>query len=475
MLRGEAFSPRGDLMATGFVDGDSAGILVWDVATRKVKQTLRPGFGAVFNVCFSADGKNLACACNEGVALFDTVDFHRQLFVRGEDRSMVAFSPDGRLLAILAPESGVVRLWNIATNREIAVPSVRDPSWLPFVRFTPDGKRLISAGSSLVRIWNLAGALEKRTLFGHSGGTPGLAFSPDGKLLASTGKDQAVRLWDLATGRVVRELRGFDRSPQSVAFDPDGRFLATTEYVVGGVKLWEVQSGEKIATVPSDLGAAGYGAAFSPDGKQFMVCGQLGLRIWNVVHVGPGEDGRPRMTLKETACPTGRYANSACFSPGGQFLAWADSQRISLWELGTGQKRSWPAQVFPFLALSFLPDGKQLALVNQNEGKIEVRDAADGQVSATFGRKELIHGRSIHTALTPDGAWLAVGGDKAVTVWDMNKRELMFALPQERSTIWSLAWSPDKSMLAVGSSHGGLDIWDLPRIKSELSRIGLAW
>jgi WD40 repeat protein/serine/threonine protein kinase len=479
MLTGEAFSPRGDLMAAGFEDGNASGVLVWDVATRKVKQTLRPGFGYVFNVCFSADGKNLACACNEGVVLFDTVDFHRQLFVRGEDRSMVAFSPDGRLLAILAPESGFVRLWNIATNREIALPSVRDPYWLPFVRFTPDGKRLVSAGSNLVRIWNLAGAPEKQTLVGHSGGISGLAFSPDGKLLASASKDFTVRLWDVATARVVRGLRGFNGPPQSVAFDPDGRFLATSEYLgSGAVNLWEVRSGKRLTTVPPNLGPAGLGAAFSPNGKHFVVCGQFGVKLWNVVDPGRAEDDRPGLSFKEAARPTGTNANSACFSPDGRFLAWVDVTRrisVSVWELATGQKRSWPAKVFPFLALSFLPDGKQLVLVNRNEGKIEVHDAADGQVRVSFGRKELIHGRSIHTALSPDGAWLAVGGDKAVTVWDINKRELLFALPEERGTIWSLAWSPDKNLLAVGSSTGGLVIWNMPRIKTELSRIGLGW
>ncbi len=475
-LGGAAFSPRGDLMAAGFADGDSAGVVVWDVATRKVKQTLRPGFVAVSNVCFSADGKYLACACNEGVVLFDTVTFHRQLFVRGEDHPMVAFSPDGRLLAIQASESGVVRLWNIVTNRELAIPSVRDPSWVPFVTFSPDGKRLVSAGSRLVRIWNLAGAREKQTLFGHSGGIPGLAFSPDGRLLASTSKDQSVRLWDLASGRTVRELRGFDGVPQSVAFDPDGRFLATSEYIGSGrVEVWEVRSGKRLTTVPPGLGSAGHGHAFSPNGKHFVVHGPLGVKLWNVVSLGRGEDDRPELSFKEAACPSESWGNSACFSPDSRLLAWVDFRSVSVWEMSTGRKRSWPAKVWSFLALSFLPDGKQLVLVNQDEGKIEVRDAEDGRVRATFGRKELIYGRSIHTALSPDGAWLAVGGDKAVTVWDMNKRELLFALPEEHGTIWSLAWSPDNNLLAVGTSSGGLIIWSMPRIKTELSRIGLGW
>jgi WD40 repeat protein len=114
-------------------------------------------------------------------------------------------------------------------------------------------------------------------------------------------------------------------------------------------------------------------------------------------------------------------------------------------------------------------------LADRARAKIEVRHATDGRLLGSFGRKELIQGLSIHTALSPDGAWLAVGGDQAATVWDLNKRELLFALPEGRGTIWSMAWSPDKRLLAVGSSHGGLALWNLPAINSEQSRIGLGW
>jgi WD40 repeat protein/serine/threonine protein kinase len=480
--RSMAYSPRGDLMAAGPAGDNSDGVVVWDVATREVRRTLRPGFGVVFHVCFSPDGKHLACACRDGLALFDTVDFQRPLFVRNEGpwgTWMSAFSPDGRVLAIPAPESGLVRLWDIHANREVVVPVARDPVGPPFVGFSPDGNRLVSAGSNSVRVWNLAGALEKQTLSGHSGGIPGLAFSPDGKLLASTGKDLAIRLWNPVTGRVVRELRGLKGTPQSVAFDPDGRFLAASEYYgSGAVALWDVRSGKKLTTVPDDLGPSGVGATFSADGKQFVVCGPRGVRLWNVVGPGRAEDDGPGLSFEEAARPIETPADSACFSPDGRLVAWVDwviDRSVSVWEQATGQKHSWPVNVFPMLALSFLPDGKRLVLVNQTEGKIEIRNVTDGQLRASFGKKELIQGLSIHSALSPDSAWLAVGGDKAVTVWDLNKGELLFALPEERGTIWSMAWSPDKSLLAVGSSHGGLAIWNLPKMKSELGRIGLGW
>src|SRR5205807_2262656 len=75
VVTGAAFNPRGDLFAATYEGGQFSGIHVWDVATRRLKQTLRPDLGDVHNVCFSADGKYLACACLGGVALFDTEAF----------------------------------------------------------------------------------------------------------------------------------------------------------------------------------------------------------------------------------------------------------------------------------------------------------------------------------------------------------------------------------------------------------------
>jgi hypothetical protein len=86
-----------------------------------------------------------------------------------------------------------------------------------------------------------------------------------------------------------------------VAFSADGRFLVTTEYVGGGVKVWEMHSGQELATDPQDLGPANYSAAFSQDSKHFVACGTRGVRIWRVVDTGPGEDGRPCLTFKEAA------------------------------------------------------------------------------------------------------------------------------------------------------------------------------
>jgi WD40 repeat protein len=237
-----SFSSRGDVLATGYsgLGGDDE-VLVWDTATRRLKVRLKLDLGQLNSIRFSPDDKCLACACTGGVVIYDMADYQRRLFVRGDYPYMVAFSPDSRLLAIPAWQFGTIRLWDVITNREVAV--LRDPGWTRHIFFTPDGKRLITASSSAVRIWDLAGAAEKSRLSGHIGGVSGLAFSPNGKLLASAGKDETVRLWDAATGKVVRELRGFTGPPQNVSFSPDGRFLTTTEYEWGGVKVWDVQTG----------------------------------------------------------------------------------------------------------------------------------------------------------------------------------------------------------------------------------------
>jgi WD40 repeat protein len=78
-------------------------------------------------------------------------------------------------------------------------------------------------------------------------------------------------------------------------------------------------------------------------------------------------------------------------------------------------------------------------------------------------------------ALSSDGSWFAASWGRAVTVWDTQTRQPLFTLPEERSMPWSLAWNPTRDLLAVGTSDGGLALWNIPEVRTQLARLGLDW
>ena len=213
ILSSVAFSPRGDLMAAGLAGGNLDGVLVWDVATRELRRTLRPGFGDVFNVGFSVDGKYLACACREGVVVFDTANFERHLFARGGGQSGQSwnstFSPDSKLLAIPAPESGVVRLWNITTNHEITVPTVRDPVGPPFVSFIATASAWFRPVAARCASGISPALARNRPCSDIAAGFPVWRSAPTADCLDRPARTIRATVGP-GTGRVVRELRGFD-------------------------------------------------------------------------------------------------------------------------------------------------------------------------------------------------------------------------------------------------------------------------
>jgi WD40 repeat protein len=159
----------------------------------------------------------------------------------------VAFSPDGRLLASGSWDD-TIKLWDVATGSLVRSLSGHT-DWVMSVAFSPDG-RLLASGSwdDTIKLWDVATGSLVRSLSGHTGAVNSVAFSPDGRLLASgsCGKAEGlycvqgeIKLWEVASGREVRSLSGHTSWVMSVAFSPDGRLLASGSYD-GTIKLWDI-------------------------------------------------------------------------------------------------------------------------------------------------------------------------------------------------------------------------------------------
>jgi Tol biopolymer transport system component len=143
------------------------------------------------------------------------------------------FSPDGRLLALGGMDEGTVTLWELDTGKELfavtsltAAEGTSTSRWIYWLAFSPDGRLLASQGDhSTIKLWETATGKEVPALAGFQGVADSAAFSPDGRWIASTNNDKGVPLWEVATGQLVRTLYDDRAYAGDVAFTPDGDWL----------------------------------------------------------------------------------------------------------------------------------------------------------------------------------------------------------------------------------------------------------
>ena len=448
------FGPDGKTLVT--VDAQQTAIL-WDVASHKLVGELFKGYvDEVWSVIFTSEGNVLAIGNrNLEVVLWDLARRkpvgHPLMLYFGRPW-VVAFSPDGKRLATAGDRT--VSLWDVPSGKRLGEPLEGHTDDVLSVAFSPDGTILASGSSDhTVILWDVATHKPLvETLKGHIGKVASVAFSPDGTILASGSSDHTVILWDVASLELSRELRLRDGQVNSVAFSADGKTLATAEDHT--VSLWELTKRKRLGE-PLKAGNQVVSVAFAGEGRTLVGATMDGaVTVWDVASRRPVDE-----PLKVHL----QAVRSVAFSPDRKTVAAASFDGpVTLWDIVSRKRLCAPLKhrEGSVWSLAFSPDGKFLATGGQDHTVI----LWDVATCRPLGEPLNGHSTAVWSvAFSPDGKILATGsGHGIVILWDVSSRKILGGpLMAHDGAIMGIAFHPKEKVLATASSDRTAILWDI--------------
>jgi FOG: WD40 repeat len=422
--RSIAFSPDGHLLITTNGTGD---IELWDVQKhRELRSPLTGHNGAVLSIAFNANGTRLVSAGQDHtVRQWDMNSMGAlgaPMMGHSDVVKSVAFSPDGRTIASSSVD-GSVRLWDAEQNPPLSTTLTGHTSLVTSTTFSPDGRIIASAShDQSIRVWDVSNRCLIATLNGHTGIVNTLSFRSQDRLLASGGEDGTVRFWDVvALQEVGRIETGHAAGVKSIAFSPDGTMLVTggrdafvesaprpgvsVSQAVGTIRMWDVATGTAIGEPLERPMSIVKTVVFSRDGKILASSSDKTVLLWDVASRQPL--GAPLTGHTDDVM-------SLSFSPDGKLLASGSNDgTVRLWDVDQGTNIASLAATSQVHSVAFSPDGALLASAGLDR-TLRLWDVAHREPFASP-----IRGGGASVAFAPNGRLLVSGSDNLVRIWDI--------------------------------------------------------
>jgi WD40 repeat protein len=456
-----AYSPDGDRIATASSD---KAIRIWDAHTAQpVGVPLRGHEDVVNGVAYSPDGHRIASASSDKTIRFWDAHTGQPIGapLRGDvEIQSVAFSPDGHRL-VSGDRNGLAQRWDVDTGQPLGGPlSTGQRAISATVAFSPDGQRIAVGGGFdfALHLFDAQTGLPTGQLSGHTNTVNGVAFSRDGRTIATGSDDRTVRLWDAETLQPLGQpLIGHQNAVGPVAFSPDGKRVISGA-MDNTVRVWDTITGRPLTGHHDPVTRV----AFSPDGHRIAsASADKTVRVW---------DAQTHLPVGAPLTGHEDWILSVAFSPDGRRIASASADKtVRIWDADTLTPVSQPLRHDAGVnSVAFSPDGHMIA-TGGDDMTVRIWNAG----TLTPIGEPLKHDAPVFAvAFSPDSQRIATSSfDKTMRVWDAHTGHLLVGPVHHDYQDLQLAFRPDGRRIIAGSLRNNVPIWDAQTLQPAVDPV----